>query len=407
MDAFTLVVAAGLAAVIMAGSMGLLYLAGMRRACLLDWTLAGLLFAASNVIGAIGMHDPAAPMLIIAFTNACHIAGHFGMLAGVRRHLRLPPRWGWGVLLALCVLAAHGLPTMQTSHLQRAFAITPIVCTLALSAVWLLWRQSASGARAAYLPLIAVELFTVLQQLVRVTVMAASDGAPPSFLGGQFMRTSGALSMLVFLSVATMGCALIVTHQQTLALRRASLTDVLTGWLNRRALQETAVREFRRCRKDGQALFFIIFDIDHFKAVNDRYGHGVGDRAICHVTALAARELHGCDALFRIGGEEFAVLLAGRSADDVAACAERLRAQVAATPLQLDGEAIAMTVSVGIATMDAHDAEWEDILHRADEALYHAKQHGRDRVCVFDPGHDLGRGPHRGTAPARLRIVKR
>jgi diguanylate cyclase (GGDEF)-like protein len=235
-----------------------------------------------------------------------------------------------------------------------------------------------------------LEVLSIAQQLVRVAIMVASGGNPPAFLGGQFFRTSGALSMLVYLSVATMCCALIVTHQQTLALRRASLTDVLTGWLNRRALHDTAARAFRRSRRLGTALHFITFDIDHFKAINDRWGHGVGDSAICHVTALAARVLEGHDALFRIGGEEFAVLIPGCRRDDVGALAERLRATIATTPLMLDGTPqvpVAMTVSVGVAAIGMHDGQWEDILHRADEALYHAKQHGRDRISVH--GRDV------------------
>jgi diguanylate cyclase (GGDEF)-like protein len=205
--------------------------------------------------------------------------------------------------------------------------------------------------------------------------------------------------MLAYVTLATMCCALIVSHQQTLALRRASLTDVLTGWLNRRALHDVASRDFRRCRRTGAAMFFITFDIDHFKAINDRYGHGVGDAAICHVTALSARVLRGYDALFRIGGEEFAVLVIGDHAGGVSAMAERLREAVAAAPLTVDGKAVAMTVSVGVAALDAHDHKWEDILHRADEALYHAKQSGRDRVSVH--GRDVAGRDH----VARLQAV--
>jgi diguanylate cyclase (GGDEF)-like protein len=124
--------------------------------------------------------------------------------------------------------------------------------------------------------------------------------------------------------------------------------------------------------------------------VNDHHGHGVGDTAICHVTTVAARVLHDQDALFRIGGEEFAVLIAGPQPDQIDALAEHLRAQVAATPLMVEGTPqgpIRMTISVGIAAMGAYDQQWEDILRRADEALYHAKQHGRNRVSVH--GRDL------------------
>jgi diguanylate cyclase (GGDEF)-like protein len=207
--------------------------------------------------------------------------------------------------------------------------------------------------------------------------------------------------MLVFLSAATMGCSLIVTHQQELALRRASLTDVLTGWLNRRALHDIARREFQRSQRTGTPLFFITFDIDHFKTINDRYGHSVGDAAICHVTTLSARALRGYDALFRIGGEEFAVLVNGGSLDDVQRIAQRLRELVADTPLLVHGLAMPVTVSVGLAAARAGDMQWEDVLRHADEAMYHAKQHGRNRVSV----HGVDVGPPAPASAVRLQAV--
>jgi len=291
-----------------------------------------------------------------------------------------------------CLLAAHGLLVVRQAPLYRLVLFTPFVGALNLGAAWLLWRRSAREACAAHLPLIVLQVLSALQQVARVTIMVAYDGHPPGFLGGDFFRTSGALTMLVYMSLATMCCALIVSHQQTLALRRASLTDVLTGWLNRRALHDVATRDFRRCRRTGAAMYFITFDIDHFKAINDRYGHGVGDAAICHVTALSARVLREYDALFRIGGEEFAVLVVGEQAGNVCAIAERLREAVVASPLTIEGKPVSMTVSVGVAALDAHDHKWEEILRRADEALYHAKQNGRNRVSVH--GRDVaGPGP--------------
>jgi diguanylate cyclase (GGDEF)-like protein len=390
MDAFTLIVAAALAALTMAASMGLLYLASARQACLVHWMVAAALFALSNGMAAIGLHQQASPILFIACVNALHIGGHFGMLAGVRRHLHLAPGWRWGVVLMAGLLAAHGLMVVRGAPLYRLVLFTPFVGALNLGAAWLLWRRSERAACAAHLPLIVLQVLSALQQVARVAIMLAYDGHPPGFLGGDFFRTSGALAMLVYLSLAAMCCALIVSHQQTLALRRASLTDVLTGWLNRRALHDVATRDFRRCRRTGSAMFFITFDIDHFKAINDRYGHDVGDAAICHVTTLSARVLREYDALFRIGGEEFAVLVVGENAGNVCAMAERLREMVAAAPLIVDGAPAPMTVSVGVAALETHDHKWEDILRRADEALYHAKQHGRNRVSVH--GMDVPAG---------------
>ena len=391
MDTFTLVVAAALASAIMAGSMGLMYLASSRQVCLLDWALAGGFFAISNLTAAIAIHEGIAHPLVLGLGNTFHVAGQFGMLAGVRRHLRLRPGWGLLALLAALVLAAHGLPFFQTSALHRVVLVGPVVVAINLMAAWLLWHRSDGAVRAAYVPLIVLELLQALQMAVRNAVVVFYDGQVPSFLGGQFLQTTGALSMLVFLSFGAMCCALIVTQQQALALRRASLTDALTGWLNRRALNDTATREYRRCRRTGAAAHFITFDVDHFKAINDRHGHGVGDEAIRHVTTLAAGVLRGYDALFRIGGEEFAVLLTGAEPDAVRGIAERLRELIAHSPLISDGQAVPMTVSVGVASLAPSDQKWEDILRRADEALYHAKHHGRNRVSVH--GRDVqGRG---------------
>ncbi len=399
MDAFTLVVAAALTSTIMAGSMALLYLASSRQVCLIDWTLAGSFFAISNIIAAVATHGGIAHPLVLGLGNTLHLAGQFGMLAGVRRHLRLKAGWGPFAIVATLVLAAHALPFIQASVLHRLSLMGPLIIAINLGTAWLLWHRSEGAARVAYVPLIVLELLSALQMAVRNGIVIVYDGRLPGGLGGQFLQTSGALSMLVFLSFGAMSCALIVAQQQTLALRRASLTDALTGWLNRRALHDIATREFRRCRRTGAPAHFITFDVDHFKAINDRYGHGVGDAAICHITTLSAGVLRGYDALFRIGGEEFAVLLAGAEPDAVRGIAERLRELVAHAPLVIDGHVVPMTVSVGVAALAPSDQKWEDILRRADEALYHAKQHGRNRVSVH--GRDV---PERGQV-LRLQVV--
>jgi diguanylate cyclase (GGDEF)-like protein len=382
MDLFTLVVTSALLASVMAATMLLLYQSCSRQRCLLDWSLGGLCFMASSIVGAFAATHQMQNALVPGVGNMFYIAGHAAVLAGVRRHLGLRPRYDLQALLALAVLAAHALPVIQESVQNRLYLFTPVVAGINLSVAWLLWRQPDDRARAVYLPLIALELVFMAQMSLRALYMVAGKGHTLTFMGSQFLQTSGSLFVMLFLSVATMSCALIVAHQQELALRRASLTDALTGWLNRRALHDIARREFHRSRRAATPLFFITFDLDHFKAVNDRYGHGIGDIALCHVTALSAQALRGYDALFRIGGEEFAVLVGGGSLADVCGIAQRLRELVAGTPLLAHGLEITMTVSVGLAAARDGDAQWEDVLRRADEALYHAKQHGRNRVSV-------------------------
>lgn len=380
MDSFTLVVASALVAGVMAASMLLLFRASSRQYCLLDWSLGGLCFMAASVIGALALKLQLSHVLAPAVNNMFYIAGHACILIGVRRHLGLRPRYDLLGLLALAVLAAHVLPFMQGPRIVRLLMFLPVVASINLGAAWLMWRQPDDDAKPAYFPLMLLEIVFVAQMGLRLVAL---------FVTGDFLQPAGYLFVLVFLSVATMGCALIVTRHQELALRRASLTDVLTGWLNRRALHDIALRDFHRSQRTGTPLYFITFDIDHFKAINDRYGHSVGDAAICHVTALSAQALRGYDAMFRIGGEEFAVLVNGGSPDDVNGIAQRLRELVAETPLLVHGLAVPMTVSVGLAAARPGDLQWEDVLRHADEAMYHAKQHGRNRVSVY--GEDVAR----------------
>jgi len=393
MDAFTLTVASALAGTIMCCSMGLLYLASSRRVCLFDWALAGLFFALNMILGACALKYGLKHFLVPAFGNMFYIAGHYGVLAGLRRHLGLGPRWDILAVLASAVFCAHLVPAVQASVVCRVALFTPAIVLINLSAAWLLWRHPARETRLSFLPMIVLELFFLAQQSLRALLIVYGERIDPAFVAGHDLQTWGTLFVLVFLSVATMSCALIVTHDQALALKRASLTDVLTGWLNRRALHDIATRAFRRTRRGSEAIHFITFDIDYFKSINDRYGHGVGDAAICHVTRLAANALRGNDALFRIGGEEFAVLVSGSSLPHVRGIAGRLRELVAASKLDIDGHQVRMTVSVGVAALGAGDGKWEDILRRADEALYHAKQHGRNRVSVHGvdlPGWQAG-----------------
>jgi diguanylate cyclase (GGDEF)-like protein len=366
----------------MAVKMLLLYRASSRQPCLLDWSLSGLFFLVSNLIGALAAKYQLGYVIAPALGNMFYIAGHAGILVGVRRHLFLRPRYDLLGLLALAVLAAHALPYVHSSVVHRLFLFTPVVVAINLGVVWLLWQQPDGETGRAYRPLLVLELLFLVQMSLRALYMLASEDHRLTFMGSQFLQTSGSLFVLVFLSVVTMSCSLIVTHQQEEALRRASLTDVLTGWLNRRALHDIAGREFQRCQRTGTPLFFITFDIDHFKSINDRYGHSVGDAAICHAAMLSARALRGYDALFRIGGEEFAVLVDGGSLAGVTGMAQRLREQLAATPLQTQDLSVPMTVSVGVAAARCGDAQWEDVLRRADEAMYHAKRHGRNRVSV-------------------------
>ena len=383
MDAFTLVVASALSSLIMASSMALLYRADRRQACLLDWMVAGLCFAANNILGAAAVTLQSQHVFLPAVGNALYVAGHFGILAGVRRHVGLRPGWALLALVAAVVFGLHLLPALQASVANRLLLFTPLIVAINASVVLTLWQRLPRADWLPYVPLAVMELVFLLQLSLRTLYLFADHDHGLTLMGSQFLQTSGTLFVLIFLSVTTMSCALIVAYRQVQALRHAALTDALTGWRNRRSLHDMAGTAFEHRMRVGGPLAFITFDIDHFKAINDRHGHAVGDAAICHVTREAADVLRGHDGLFRIGGEEFAVLLEDVAPEAVRDLAEAVRARIAAAPLRTREHVVPMTVSAGVAMRSPHDGSWEDILRRADEALYHAKTHGRNRVDVY------------------------
>jgi len=127
----------------------------------------------------------------------------------------------------------------------------------------------------------------------------------------------------------------------------------------------------------------LIVDIDHFKRVNDSYGHAVGDAVLCHVTEIMRAEIRRQDTLGRYGGEEFAVLLPETTEAAAMALADRLRERVARSPLIRPGLVIDNTVSVGVSLLLASDVNPDAALSRADQALYRAKQQGRNRIAML------------------------
>ena len=164
-------------------------------------------------------------------------------------------------------------------------------------------------------------------------------------------------------------------------LQRLSRHDGLTGLLNRRALEEALTAQVRRSRRNGEAFCVLMLDADHFKSVNDRHGHAVGDMALKHLSTLLRGHMREVDRLARFGGEEFVVLLPGLALADALPVAERLRHAIAATPLTHGEMSMALSVSIGIAEWGGAGEEPSRLLVRADAALYQAKQHGRDRVA--------------------------
>lgn len=170
-----------------------------------------------------------------------------------------------------------------------------------------------------------------------------------------------------------------------IAQRRAELvdlatTDPLTGLPNRRALRAGMTRELDHARRRGAPLSLILLDLDHFKAVNDEYGHLAGDLVLRQVGKILQSQVRSTDMAGRHGGEEFAVLLPDTGHDAALGTAERVRSALSHTPIEFQGHTVRVTASLGVVTYPEHGLTSEELVRRADVALYAAKRAGRDRV---------------------------
>jgi diguanylate cyclase (GGDEF)-like protein len=166
-------------------------------------------------------------------------------------------------------------------------------------------------------------------------------------------------------------------------LARASATDYLTGLLNRRAFDAEFLQQIDRAQRSQVPLALVLFDLDHFKQVNDRFGHGAGDRALNEFARLLDREQRGGDTLARIGGEEFAVVLFGVSQDHGVTFAERIGRELERSSFDRQP---ALSASAGVVELSEDEHTPSALLVAADRALYGAKAAGRHRVGVWERG---------------------
>jgi diguanylate cyclase (GGDEF)-like protein len=171
-----------------------------------------------------------------------------------------------------------------------------------------------------------------------------------------------------------------VTHYAE-RLKKEANFDYLTGLLNRRAFAILAANTVAECQRYEHPLSLLTLDIDHFKSVNDSYGHDAGDTALQYVSNIIKNTVRESDTVARFGGEEFVVLLPKTKAVDAQLLAEKIRQNIENSPLTLKNEMIKMTISCGVSRFDPLEASIDAMLKRADRALYQAKKRGRNQVC--------------------------
>ncbi len=200
---------------------------------------------------------------------------------------------------------------------------------------------------------------------------------------------SGILGLVIGSFFAYLYTNKIASYEASLKKQNSSLsllasTDYLTGTMNKRMFNEISQHYFQTAQKNNLHLTLLLLDLDHFKKVNDTYGHQAGDLLLKRFAKTLQRILNKSDIFARIGGEEFAILLSQTNSDEAYILAEKIREEIEKDCIDYEGQVICVTTSIGISENFENDTEFENIFSRADMALYKAKNEGRNRTCYAD-----------------------
>ena len=191
------------------------------------------------------------------------------------------------------------------------------------------------------------------------------------------------LTLIACKTTMIFGYLLLSTGYSQARLQQLALSDALTGLPNRRAFEEAVAQRLNSARKHDRLIALAIFDVDHFKQINDSLGHDAGDEVLRHLAGVAAAAVRPHDFVARVGGEEFAVLFEVDDAAELVTAANRLRLAIEINRPRIDETAIPLTVSVGaVLALSEPWLEFNGLYRAADQALYSAKASGRNRVIV-------------------------
>jgi diguanylate cyclase (GGDEF)-like protein len=362
----------------------LLFLAwsqNLSKRALAWWGSAHLMRAISIML--FGLHGSVPSSISIDLANAV-LFGSFALTwSGARVFDRRPPEIALALVgIAIWVLACR-LPAFSASAEARALLGAGIVASYTWLAAFEFWRGRTEALVSRW-P--AIFLLFAHGSLF---LLRTSPGGMLNSSSGQDFAMSGWLELLsleaLLFTISIAFILLAMAKERTeYGQRTAARTDPLTGIANRRGfLEQTAMSQ--QTATAAQAAAVLLFDLDHFKLINDRYGHAIGDRAL-QVFAEIARDHVGAEGVVgRWGGDEFVAVLHGADADRAAGMAEQIQATFAASSTNIDGRPVKATVSTGMVYSAAGPFELSALLLRADQALYRAKESGRNRLSIAPP----------------------
>jgi diguanylate cyclase (GGDEF)-like protein len=372
LDISTLYLVATLAAALL-GAMLLFFWRQEKIAALGWWGAAYILGAASIALWTVGGRQ-LGPVLSLAVNAVGFLA--CGLVWDAARVFHGRPAHLVGVLAgpALWVAAVTLLDPLAAE--VRTMLGAAIVAVYAALTAAELWRERRKNMRSRW-PAVLVPVLhgaVLMLPIVLGDMLRPSDGASI----GTVWVAAFAAELVVYAVGTVFIIFMLVSERAVSAHKTAASVDPLTGLLNRRGFSEATARMIEREAKAGRPVTVMIFDIDHFKSVNDRFGHAAGDDVLRVFADVIVSSLRITDLVGRVGGEEFAALLPC-AMDEALVAAERVRESFEASGVAIDGAPLETTVSIGVAGGPSH-TEFEVLMASADTALYQAKRAGRNRV---------------------------
>ena len=287
----------------------------------------------------------------------------------------------------ICLLAAAAMFSIPSDQASATIVLTvisfPLAWVAARAALDCLGATRKAVGETIALAVASPFIVFAAMFLLRGIVLWIEPGI--NYTGAAFLNSAAIPFMWLYLvlmaSLNQTAIALILSRLAT-KVRLLAHRDALTDQWNRRAIMSRLREEKVRWQRTGDPFAVVMFDLDHFKAINDELGHAGGDAALRHASAVVAASLRSLDALGRFGGEEFLVLLPMTELNGACNAAERMRSALASTPLQWEGKEVPLTASFGVNTCGGKTDSVERVVQGADEAMYHAKRDGRNRVAL-------------------------
>lgn len=309
--------------------------------------------------------------LPVAVGNVLVMLAYGGLLNAFRRFCGKPigTHWLLGALLwaLLCCF-----PAFYYSLPKRVLVLCIACVAYTAALIQLVW-QARDTLKATFWPAQLLLWIHLLFHLARLFLDSAIASTQPGAIGGSDFSVYVILESILFVIGLTFTILAMVNERMQIALKHTSLHDPLTSVWNRRALFAEAEKIVARCRRQNRPFSAILFDLDHFKSINDRYGHHQGDQILIHFCEIVRGLIPTEGRFARLGGEEFAAIIPAGARDAEAWC-EAIRLAVCAS----QPNEIAYSVSIGFATVTQGQQDFESLLALADAALYHAKASGRN-----------------------------